>query len=67
MSITPIGRNESRQEVRSDRTPPHDLLAEQSALGGLMLKSKDALSDVFLKFTVVIFIFQSTNLSITPQ
>lgn len=46
MSITPIGRNESRQEVRSDRTPPHDLLAEQSALGGLML-SKDALSDVF--------------------
>ncbi|MHA6669704.1 replicative DNA helicase [Homoserinimonas sp. A447] len=29
----------------SDRTPPHDLLAEQSAIGGMML-SKDATADV---------------------
>jgi replicative DNA helicase len=30
---------------RGERTPPHDLLAEQSALGGMML-SKDAVADV---------------------
>jgi len=29
----------------NDRTPPHDLLAEQSALGGMLL-SKDAVADV---------------------
>jgi len=29
----------------SERTPPHDLLAEQSALGGMLL-SKDAVADV---------------------
>jgi replicative DNA helicase len=39
-----------QQETRSsgnpaDRTPPHDLLAEQSAIGGMML-SKDATADV---------------------
>ncbi|MGE3447148.1 MAG: DnaB-like helicase N-terminal domain-containing protein, partial [Microbacteriaceae bacterium] len=28
-----------------ERTPPHDLLAEQSALGGMLL-SKDAVADV---------------------
>lgn len=32
-------------ESRGDRTPPHDLLAEQSALGGMLL-SKDAVADV---------------------
>ncbi|GAA2176382.1 replicative DNA helicase [Agrococcus versicolor] len=31
-------------EYRRDRTPPHDILAEQSALGGMML-SKDAIAD----------------------
>jgi len=36
------GRSEGRPE---DRTPPHDLLAEQSALGGMLL-SKDAVADV---------------------
>ena len=36
------GRAEGRPE---DRTPPHDLLAEQSALGGMLL-SKDAVADV---------------------
>ncbi len=36
------GGAESRQ---NERTPPHDLLAEQSALGGMML-SKDAVADV---------------------
>ena len=30
---------------RGERTPPHDLLAEQSTLGGMML-SKDAVADV---------------------
>jgi replicative DNA helicase len=30
---------------RGDRVPPHDLLAEQSALGGMLL-SKDAVADV---------------------
>jgi len=30
---------------RGERTPPHDLLAEQSALGGMLL-SKDAVADV---------------------
>jgi len=30
---------------QGERTPPHDLLAEQSALGGMML-SKDAVADV---------------------
>jgi replicative DNA helicase len=28
-----------------ERTPPHDILAEQSALGGMLL-SKDAVADV---------------------
>ena len=44
------GRSEGRGEGRGDsprheRTPPHDLLAEQSALGGMLL-SKDAVADV---------------------
>lgn len=34
----------STEEYRRDRTPPHDVLAEQSALGGMML-SKDAIAD----------------------
>jgi replicative DNA helicase len=38
--------SDQRSEPRhSERTPPHDLLAEQSALGGMML-SKDAVADV---------------------
>ncbi|MFE4468281.1 replicative DNA helicase [Leifsonia sp. NPDC056824] len=48
MSIAHIGLADSRElgEVRSpERTPPHDLLAEQSALGGMLL-SKDAVADV---------------------
>ena len=37
---------EYRAESRGgDRTPPHDLLAEQSSLGGMLL-SKDAVADV---------------------
>ena len=31
--------------ARADRVPPHDLLAEQSAIGGMLL-SKDAVADV---------------------
>ena len=33
------------QGSRGDRVPPHDLLAEQSAIGGMLL-SKDAVADV---------------------
>ncbi len=44
MSIAHLGlAGDTRQS--SERTPPHDLLAEQSAVGGMML-SKDAVADV---------------------
>ncbi|MDJ0333705.1 MAG: replicative DNA helicase [Rhodoglobus sp.] len=36
---------DTRSESRGDRVPPHDLLAEQSAIGGMLL-SKDAVADV---------------------
>jgi replicative DNA helicase len=45
------GENRASGEQRgggsnqADRTPPHDLLAEQSAIGGMLL-SKDAVADV---------------------
>ncbi len=52
MSIAHLGLTDQRSadsrngaESRYERTPPHDLLAEQSALGGMML-SKDAVADV---------------------
>lgn len=52
MSIAHLGYADQRgsdQRVseprHTERTPPHDLLAEQSALGGMML-SKDAVADV---------------------
>lgn len=49
MSIAHIGLADGgapATEPRStERTPPHDLLAEQSALGGMLL-SKDAVADV---------------------
>ena len=50
MSIAHLGlagetRGESRESRPGDRTPPHDLLAEQSAIGGMLL-SKDAVADV---------------------
>lgn len=49
MSITHLGiagTSETRGGGNpTDRTPPHDLLAEQSAIGGMML-SKDATADV---------------------
>ena len=34
-----------RESWQGERTPPHDLLAEQSAIGGMLL-SKDAVADV---------------------
>ncbi|MEP6480772.1 MAG: replicative DNA helicase [Rhodoglobus sp.] len=40
---TASGQN--RGDARADRVPPHDLLAEQSAIGGMLL-SKDAVADV---------------------
>ncbi|MDQ1608115.1 MAG: replicative helicase [Microbacteriaceae bacterium] len=48
MSIAHLGLADQRQtgEARqTERTPPHDLLAEQSTLGGMLL-SKDAVADV---------------------
>jgi replicative DNA helicase len=49
VSIAHLGladdRSGSNPSYGSDRTPPHDLLAEQSALGGMLL-SKDAVADV---------------------
>jgi len=53
MSIAHLGlASDARQSAdsrgsgsRGDRVPPHDLLAEQSAIGGMLL-SKDAVADV---------------------
>ncbi|CAN5278719.1 replicative DNA helicase [soil metagenome] len=50
MSIAHLGlagdqRPAEGREARAERTPPHDLLAEQSAIGGMLL-SKDAVADV---------------------
>jgi replicative DNA helicase len=46
MSMTyPSTAGQSRDTWQGERTPPHDLLAEQSALGGMLL-SKDAVADV---------------------
>ena len=46
MSIAHLGSPaESRENWQGERTPPHDLLAEQSTLGGMLL-SKDAVADV---------------------
>ena len=50
MSLAHLGLTDhqssgERPEQRAERTPPHDLLAEQSALGGMLL-SKDAVADV---------------------
>ncbi len=55
MSIAHLGRpatagsdarsDQRRAEQQGERTPPHDLLAEQSAIGGMLL-SKDAVADV---------------------
>jgi len=44
VSIAHLGLAEQRPG-QAERTPPHDLLAEQSAIGGMML-SKDATADV---------------------
>lgn len=51
MSIAHLGIPEAPPEVFdrpsvSERTPPYDLLAEQSVLGGMLL-SKDAVADVY--------------------
>jgi replicative DNA helicase len=47
LGLAEVGASEARQsgDGRTERTPPHDLLAEQSALGGMLL-SKDAVADV---------------------
>ncbi len=48
MSIAEFPSNSSRGKNNSaefERTPPQDVIAEQSVLGGMLL-SKDAISDV---------------------
>ncbi|MEO6942885.1 MAG: replicative DNA helicase [Terrimesophilobacter sp.] len=49
MSIAHLGlagdQRPATDTRQNDRTPPHDLLAEQSAIGGMLL-SKDAVADV---------------------
>ncbi|MFB8387491.1 replicative DNA helicase [Microbacterium sp. NPDC055910] len=45
MSIADISEERLGGPREHERTPPHDLLAEQSALGGMLL-SKDAVADV---------------------
>lgn len=49
MSIAHLGlagdQRAATDARQNDRTPPHDLLAEQSAIGGMLL-SKDAVADV---------------------
>ncbi|MBB5633091.1 replicative DNA helicase [Cryobacterium mesophilum] len=49
MSIAHLGlagdQHAATDSRQNDRTPPHDLLAEQSAIGGMLL-SKDAVADV---------------------
>ena len=45
MSIADISDERLGGQRRPERTPPHDFLAEQSALGGMLL-SKDAVADV---------------------
>ena len=44
-AVDPRSGDGREGERRAERTPPHDLLAEQSALGGMLL-SKDAVADV---------------------
>ncbi|MGX1792322.1 replicative DNA helicase [Microbacterium sp. NPDC055312] len=45
VSIADISNERLGSSRAPERTPPHDLLAEQSALGGMLL-SKDAVADV---------------------
>ncbi|WOF23263.1 replicative DNA helicase [Microbacterium betulae] len=45
MSIAEIGQDRLGGPREHERTPPHDLIAEQSTLGGMLL-SKDAVADV---------------------
>ena len=46
MSLAHLGApSDSRDSWQGERTPPHDMLAEQSTLGGMLL-SKDAVADV---------------------
>ncbi|GLJ62393.1 MULTISPECIES: replicative DNA helicase [Microbacterium] len=45
MSIAEIGEDRLGGPRERDRTPPHDVIAEQSTLGGMLL-SKDAVADV---------------------
>ena len=48
MSLAELPNYDDRRSAipEFDRTPPQDLVAEQSVLGGMLL-SKDAIGDVF--------------------
>ena len=59
-----IGSGQNRGDSRNDRVPPHDLLAEQSAIGGMLL-SKDAVADVIETVRGVDFYIPSTRQSST--
>ncbi len=59
MSIAHLGlatdqRDSVQRESQRERTPPYDLLAEQSAIGGMLL-SKDAVADVIESVRAVDF------------
>ena len=45
VSIAELPNRTSRSDSEFERTPPQDLIAEQSVLGGMLL-SKDAIADV---------------------
>ena len=45
VSIAELPNRTGRSETEFERTPPQDLIAEQSVLGGMLL-SKDAIADV---------------------
>ncbi|MBC7519248.1 MAG: replicative DNA helicase [Microbacteriaceae bacterium] len=54
LGANPRTERTSEQQRQSERTPPHDLLAEQSAIGGMLL-SKDAVADVIESVRAVDF------------
>jgi hypothetical protein len=62
VSITELPQR-PRSEPEFERTPPQDLIAEQSVLGGMLL-SKDAIADV-RSCAIEIFLARRTKLFMT--
>jgi len=46
-----VAQISERDHIGFDRTPPQDIIAEQSVLGGMLL-SKDAIADVVAEVNV---------------